>query len=136
MSDIIKHLKNIIENIINNNDIVTSYRELAILFENQQMYQEQVGCLERIAHITKEPYLYEEMGNIFKFKLNNYSAAFGSYSKYLSLVQPDFYQNYIETFDVEFLLTDLSIYNQNFIILVDLCIVIIYILVYLYNINN
>lgn len=136
MNDVAQNLKNIIENIINDNDVISCYRNLSILFENNNMYQEQAGCLERIVHITDEPYLYEKIGDIFKNKLNNYPVAFATYSKYLSLVLPDFYKNYSETFKNKISLIDINSYDKDFIKLTDKYIVVVYVILYLYNTEN
>ena len=84
------------------NDLITTdnvlpiYEDLVQIFDENDMFHEEGGCLERIWHITQDHNIYKQMGDIFLNKVRNRDIAFASYNKYLQFTQPEFYKNYAE----------------------------------------
>ncbi len=75
-------------------NIVDICIELSDIFTENALYQEKAGCYEKIWHITQEHELYQKIGDIFAFRINNKAVALNAYNKYFQFKDPDFYKKY------------------------------------------
>jgi len=76
-----------------NLEITKRIRELC---RDVGLYHEEGACVEKIWHITHETRLYEEVGDIFLYKVKNNYIANLAYNKFLYHSNPDFYMKYAE----------------------------------------
>ena len=69
-------------------------KDLKEIFCQNGMFHEEGACLEKLFHITHEPELYKEIGEIFQYKLSNYEVANAAYNRYLYNTDKEFFKNY------------------------------------------
>ena len=113
---------------------VLIYKELMQIFEEENMFQEQAGMLEKIYNLTLEPYLFEKIGDIALNKLDNNTLAMCAYTKYISLLNYNFYKNFKQVLEInKFKLPNILEENQNLElqILIDKYVVIVYMMIFL-----
>ena len=82
------------EIICSDESILSVLKELKEICSQEELYHEEGGCLEKIWHITHDNQLYEEVGDIFLYKVRNKDIANAAYNKYIYHTNPDFYFKY------------------------------------------
>lgn len=90
-----ERLTNYAQAIMNNEDIVKMYSELADIFGQEGLYLSQVGCIEKIWHLTLEPELLKKEGDIFLNELDNPGTASDVYKLYFQATNPEFYTDFM-----------------------------------------
>lgn len=113
------------------------YKELSDVFDEVCMFHEEGACKEKLWHITQEPKLYKEVGDIFGNKVGNFGVAFEAYNRYLKNSDPEFFNNYQRImkkigYDVNLESND----DDNFSDVTKLCDIydtIIYMMIYLFQ---
>ncbi len=93
MEEIIKRYAEELCTLSKNLEVTTRVRELC---RDSGLYHEEGACVEKIWHITHETKLYEEVGDIFLYKVKNYHIANLAYNKFLYHSNPDFYMKYAQ----------------------------------------
>ena len=73
-------LKDIAQKLAGEENCIELYKTLIPIFEDAELYQEQAGLLEKIYNITKEPELYQEIGDIMLDKIGKNDIAKNAYN--------------------------------------------------------
>ena len=84
------------EELCTNSNCLNIFQDLKNIMCENGLYHEEGACLEKIFHITKEPKLYEKIGDIFLNKLRNRDVANAAYNKYLYYSDSKFYEKWAE----------------------------------------
>ena len=74
--------------------ILSLLKDLKEILAKNGLSHEEGACVEKMWHITHEPKLYEEIGDIFLYKVRNRNVANAAYNKYIQYTNPDFYNKY------------------------------------------
>lgn len=133
-----KFLVELAKKLCTNKDVLSIYKKLADILEENNLYHEYGAVLEKIWHLTKEHELFKEIGDIFLYQVRNPKIAVNAYNKYLQLIMPDFYKSYATTLynlgysDFEYEYDDED-YTKELIDLCDRYNAIIYIMVCLFQ---
>ena len=82
------------ETICSDKSILSVLKSLRKICAQNELYHEEGACVEKIWHITHDPKLYEQVGDIFLQKVRNRDIANAAYNKFIHLTNPDFYYKY------------------------------------------
>ena len=82
------------EHLAKNNATPELVKDLKEIFCENGMFHEEGACLEKLFHITHEPELFRELGEIFQYKLRNFNVANAAYNQYLYHTDKAFFENY------------------------------------------
>lgn len=82
------------EHLLNADATLEMIKDLKEIFCENGMFHEEGACLEKLFHITHEPELYKEIGEIFQYKLGNSEVANAAYNRYLYNADKEFFKNY------------------------------------------
>jgi len=83
------------DNIINDNDIINIYNELANIFNKEELYSSQVSCIKRLWNLTFDSNLLKKEGDAFLNLLEEPDMALEAYNLYLQEIEPQFYENFM-----------------------------------------
>lgn len=86
--------KNFADSISSGADLLPILQELIPIFGDSGMHHEEGACFEKMFNITKNPELYEKIGDVFLYKLRNRNVAKNAYDKFLCYSNPEFYKKY------------------------------------------
>ena len=74
--------------------MISILKDLRKICAKEGLYHEEGGCLEKIWHINHDHSLYEEIGDIFMYKVRNRDVANAAYNKFIHHLHPEFYDKY------------------------------------------
>ena len=84
------------ETITSGKSMLSILKELRKICAKNNLFHEEGACLEKIYHITHEAKLYEEIGDIFLYKVRNREIANAAYNKFIYNINSEFFNKYID----------------------------------------
>lgn len=85
---------NYAQKISSGENIENIIKDLKDIFNKNSLYHEEGACLEKLYHITHDYKLFNEIGQIFQYKVRNRDIANAAYNKYLYYSDKTFFTNY------------------------------------------
>lgn len=124
------------EQVFDGTNLLEILQDLKDIFSKNSLFYEETACLEKIYHITFEPDLYKEIGNIFLYKLRDKKSANMAYNTYLYHSMPEFFSNYSESSENEQPEYFEETRDTEIIHLCDKFEVLVFIIIYLHKIKQ
>lgn len=90
INTLVKH----IENIVSNKNLLSTYENLLSVFAEEVAYLNKIKVLETLFYFNNDANVYELIGDIYKYNLNNNLEAEKYYNKYLYFKNKDFYDKH------------------------------------------
>lgn len=90
-----KQLLKYAKKLTTNKNPLSIYKELETIMYNVGLYEEQVGLIKNIWHITKDNDLLLTISDIYAGLSNNYNAAYDMCNLYFQKTNPYFYERYM-----------------------------------------
>lgn len=91
-----ERLKKYACDLVEGNNILAVYEDLAKIFDENCLFHEEGAILEKIWHITQKHEIYKEIGDIFFYKVRNKDISISAYNRFLQYSNPDFYRSYAD----------------------------------------